>query len=89
MVHHAGVTFREAREQGIDELLDVRAATRENALSRAQLAPMGITPASWLGASRNPATRAYGFYRALGWRPTGETDRHGDEVLVLSKSDHS
>jgi ribosomal protein S18 acetylase RimI-like enzyme len=144
--------YREVCERDLDELLDVRATTRENALSREQLARMGITPASiaesiaggrtkgwvcssdsrivgfcmgdsdrgevivlavlpeyerkgigrtllslvvdwlcafnptrvWLGASRDPATRAYGFYRALGWRPTGETDTHGDEILVLS-----
>ena len=38
----------------------------------------------WLGASPNPETRAYGFYRALGWRPIGETDTNGDEILVLS-----
>jgi ribosomal protein S18 acetylase RimI-like enzyme len=147
------VIFRKVCEPDIDELLNVRAATRENALSRDQLAQMGITPASiaesmaggtaqgwvcasesrivgfcmgdsdkgevlvlavlpdyerqgigtallslvvewlrsfnptriWLGASSNPATRAYGFYRALGWQPIGETDTHGDEILVLSK----
>ena len=132
----------------------MRAATRENALSRAQLKQMGITAASvadglaggtlqgwvcscdsrivgfcmgdsergevgvlavlpdyerrgigkallsrvvdwlgsfnppsiWLGAPPNPDTRAHGFYRALGWRPTGETDAHGDQVLVLPPS---
>jgi ribosomal protein S18 acetylase RimI-like enzyme len=131
--------------------LRVRAATRENALSRERLARMGITPASiaeslaggttrgwlcswesrivgfcmgdshsgevlvlavlpeaegrgigktllslvvewscsvnparvWLGAPRDPGVRAYGFYRALGWRPVGETDANGDEILVL------
>jgi ribosomal protein S18 acetylase RimI-like enzyme len=146
------LTFREAHEGDLDELLDVRAATRENAIARAQLARMGITVASmseslargtlkgwvcssgssivgfcmgdsekgevavlailpayegrgigrtllslvvewlcsfnparvWLGASPNPDTRAYGFYRALGWRPTGETDARGDEILVLT-----
>src|SRR5687768_794264 len=40
-------------------------------------------PRIWLGAPRDPAARAYGFYRSLGWRPTGETDANGDEVLVL------
>ncbi len=42
-------------------------------------------PRIWLGTSPNADSRAYGFYRALGWRPTGETDAHGDEVLVLSQ----
>lgn len=147
------VTFRQVCEADIEELLDVRAATRENALSRDQLARMGITAAAiaeslaagttrgwvcsrdsrivgfcmgdsergevlvlallpdyerrgigkallsrvvdwlgsfnppriWLGTSPNPDTRAHGFYRALGWQPTGETDAHGDEVLVLSQ----
>lgn len=147
----AAVSFREMREDDIDELFDVRGATRENAISRERLAGMGITPASvaenlaagrtrgwvcacesrivgfcigesaggevlvlavlpefegrgigktllslavgwlqsfrpvriWLGASPDPGTRSYGFYRSLGWRPVGEKDEHGDEVLVL------
>jgi GNAT superfamily N-acetyltransferase len=37
----------------------------------------------FLGCSRNPAHRSYGFYRHLGWRSTGELDAHGDEVLEL------
>ena len=37
----------------------------------------------WLGASSDPGTRSNGFYRALGWRPAGEKDTHGDEILVL------
>ena len=146
------VILREIRAADIEELLDVRAATRENAISRERLAQMGITAASiaeglasgvtkgwvavsearivgfcmgdsqrgevlvlavlpdaerrgigktllslavewlrsfnpariWLGAPRNPAVRAHGFYRSLGWRPTGETDVHGDDVLVLT-----
>ncbi|MER2177626.1 MAG: GNAT family N-acetyltransferase, partial [Stenotrophomonas maltophilia] len=27
--------------------------------------------------------RSHGFYRHLGWRPTGEIDSLGDEVLEL------
>jgi GNAT superfamily N-acetyltransferase len=37
----------------------------------------------FLGCSPDPACRAYGFYRHLGWRTTGTFDRHGDEVLEL------
>ena len=37
----------------------------------------------FLGCSKNPAHRSYGFYRHLGWRSTGELDAHGDEVLEL------
>ena len=41
----------------------------------------------FLGCSRNPAHRSYGFYRHLGWRPTGALDSHGDEVLELQWQD--
>lgn len=37
----------------------------------------------FLGCSDNPAHRSHGFYRRLGWQPTGERDGHGDEVLAL------
>jgi ribosomal protein S18 acetylase RimI-like enzyme len=37
----------------------------------------------WLAAAADPTIRAHGFYRALGWMPTGETDASGDEILVL------
>jgi ribosomal protein S18 acetylase RimI-like enzyme len=145
------LNVREICERDIEELFVVRAATRQNAMSKEQLARMGITPASiaesltagrskgwvgvsesrivgfcmgdsgkgevlvlamlpdfegrgigatllsrvvewlrsfnparvWLSASSDPATRAYGFYRAAGWRPIGEIDANGDEILVL------
>ena len=38
----------------------------------------------FLGCSRNPEHRSYGFYRHLGWKATGTADAHGDEVLELS-----
>ncbi len=37
----------------------------------------------WLAASPDPGVRAHGFYRSQGWRPTGERQEHGDEILVL------
>jgi GNAT superfamily N-acetyltransferase len=37
----------------------------------------------WLAASPDPEIRAHGFYRALGWQPTGRTLDNGDEILVL------
>lgn len=38
----------------------------------------------WLAANPDPKGRAHGFYRAQGWRPTGERqERAGDEILVL------
>ena len=47
-----------------------------------QLAGLGWTRLS-LGCSADPASRSHGFYRHLGWRSTGTTDAHGDEVLEL------
>jgi GNAT superfamily N-acetyltransferase len=37
----------------------------------------------FLGASGNPCHRSYGFYRHLGWRPTGALNAHADEILEL------
>lgn len=41
----------------------------------------------FLGCSDDPSHRSYGFYRRLGWLPTGERDDFGDEVLELDISD--
>ncbi|MBT8092565.1 MAG: GNAT family N-acetyltransferase [Gammaproteobacteria bacterium] len=38
----------------------------------------------FLGCTRDPQSRSYGFYRHLGWRPTGKTDQYGDEILELT-----
>jgi GNAT superfamily N-acetyltransferase len=35
----------------------------------------------FLGCSPDPESRSHGFYRHLGWRSTGKTDAHGDEIL--------
>lgn len=35
----------------------------------------------FLGCSPDPQVRSHGFYRHLGWKPTGEFDAAGDEVL--------
>ena len=40
----------------------------------------------FLGCSDDPSHRSYGFYRRLGWLPTGERDGLGDEVLALDIS---
>jgi GNAT superfamily N-acetyltransferase len=37
----------------------------------------------FLGCSADPASRSHGFYRHLGWRPTGQQDGRGDEILEL------
>ena len=122
---------REVREGDIEELFDVRGATRENAAATTKgwvcsyesrivgfcmvesdagkvlglavlpefegrgigktLLSLAVEwlrsfgpPRIWLGASSDQDTRAYGFYRSLGWRPVGEGDPSGDEILVLS-----
>ena len=41
----------------------------------------------WLAADPSPQVRAHGFYRAQGWRPTGERDANGDEILVLGAAE--
>lgn len=35
----------------------------------------------FLGCNSDPAVRSHGFYRHLGWTPTGQLDKYGDEVL--------
>ena len=35
----------------------------------------------FLGCSKDPASRSFGFYRRLGWQSTGRFDGAGDEVL--------
>lgn len=37
----------------------------------------------FLGCSTDPVSRSHGFYRHLGWQPTGRLDGHGDEILAL------
>jgi len=41
------------------------------------------SPRLWLAAAADPTVRAHGFYRALGWRATGERTANGDEILEL------
>ncbi|MDM7862315.1 GNAT family N-acetyltransferase [Alteromonas sp. ASW11-36] len=38
----------------------------------------------WLAASATPVVRAHGYYRAIGWHPTGKLDDNGDEILTLN-----
>jgi len=42
----------------------------------------------WLLTNPDPAVRSHGFYRRLGWRPTGER-RGRDEVLRLRRDRHA
>lgn len=43
----------------------------------------------FLGCAADPSVRSYGFYRHLGWRPSGEIDSHGDEILEYTFDDIS
>ena len=47
-----------------------------------ELAALGHTR-QFLGCSPDAQNRSHGFYRHLGWRPTGNFDKHGDEILEL------
>jgi ribosomal protein S18 acetylase RimI-like enzyme len=53
------VGFRDLREGDIEEIFDVRGATRENAISRDRLAALGITPASVAEHLAAGATRGW------------------------------
>ncbi|HGF4017998.1 N-acetyltransferase family protein [Burkholderia cenocepacia] len=145
------LTWRKAVPGDAAECIALRARTRENAFTEAQLRALGITVESWddgirdglfsghvcrvrgrmvgycfgdtgsgeivvlamlpeyegagigkrllrrviddfaangftslfLGCSTDPASRSYGFYRHLGWIPTGEQDDAGDEILTF------
>jgi GNAT superfamily N-acetyltransferase len=149
------IDFRLAIPQDIASCIAIRGRTRENAITAARLAELGITEGSWsgqvrqgellgfvaedgaalvgycfgdvatgeivvlallpsheglglgrqlltmtgdrlssfghsrlfLGCSDDPTHRSHGFYRRLGWLPTGKRDGHGDEVLELDTSD--
>ena len=48
----------------------------------AELSRLGHTRL-FLGCSRDPRSRSYGFYRHLGWTSTGTFDANGDEILEL------
>lgn len=141
--------FRKTQSNDVNALFEVRGKTRENPVSKQQLAQLGITHAAvvegldagdlygwvcvsqegivgfctgdmatgeilvlavlpdfegqgvgkkllsnvvdqlqrnganpiWLAADSNARVRAHGFYRRLGWLPTGEVLENGDEVL--------
>lgn len=38
----------------------------------------------FLACASDPAVRSHGFYRHLGWMPTGRRDEAGDEILELT-----
>jgi ribosomal protein S18 acetylase RimI-like enzyme len=39
---------------------------------------------SFLGCNPRSESRSYGFYRHMGWSPTGDFDNNGDEILEIS-----
>ena len=82
------MTIREVCEADIEGLLDVRAATRENALSRDQLARMGITAAAIAESLAAGTTR--GWVCSHDSRMVGFCmgDSARGEVLVLALLPH-
>jgi ribosomal protein S18 acetylase RimI-like enzyme len=66
--------FPEYEDRGIGKTLLSQVVTTLRQLGHKRL---------FLGCSRNPEHRSYGFYRHLGWKATGAADAHGDEVLEL------
>jgi GNAT superfamily N-acetyltransferase len=145
------ITIQPARAADAAAYIDLRGQTRENAVSAARLASIGITEESWardmvsgtlvgftaaqngalvgycfgnahtgevvvlallpavegrglgrellicvvrelrsrghqrlyLGCSSDSHVRSHGFYRHLGWQPTGAIDDNNDEILEL------
>lgn len=51
-------------------------------MTRGELAKSGHARL-FLSCNPDPASRSYGFYRHLGWRPTGSFDQYGDEILEI------
>jgi len=64
--------------RGIGKALLLRVAEELRSLGHRRL---------FLGCSSDPSHRSHGFYRHLGWRPTGSFDVHDDEVLELQWQD--
>jgi ribosomal protein S18 acetylase RimI-like enzyme len=73
--------------------LSVVSAYRRQGIGRRLLSLLVVslrnagTKRVWLAAPADPAQSAYGFYRAVGWAPTGERTENGDEILELSSGD--
>lgn len=78
-----------SRESGEIEVLAVLAGCEDRGIGKELLSRAVDTLAQlghrrlFLGCSRDPNSRSYGFYRHLGWRPTGTLDHRGDEILEL------
>jgi len=77
-------SFREISARDLDELFVVRAATRQNAMSKERLAELGFTPAS-IGAALAAGTTK-GWVGVCDSRIVGFCmgDRVNGEVLVLA-----
>ena len=80
------LAFRPMTPDDVPATFDVRLSTVENAITMERLeSDYGVTPERMAEAmTPDPALRACGFYRSLGWRGTGKIVR-GDEVMVLRK----
>jgi hypothetical protein len=81
--------FLEKRLADLNQLADIGVAAEEQSSSSRALSLVvdrlraeGVQRI-WLVAPADPALRAFGFYRALGWQPTAEQLESGNEVLEL------
>ncbi len=78
-----------SRESGEIEVLAVLAGYEGRGIGKELLRKTVDTLAQlghrqlFLGCSRDPNSRSYGFYRHLGWHSTGTLDQNGDEILEL------
>ncbi|MEG2805172.1 GNAT family N-acetyltransferase, partial [Stenotrophomonas sp.] len=76
------------RDSGEIVVLALLPAWEGQGIGKALLARMVADFRGWgfqrlfLGCAADPAVRSHGFYRHLGWQPTGEIDDLGDEVLA-------
>ena len=78
-----------ARETGEIEVIALLPAFENRSIGREllertcnELAKLGHSRL-FLSCNPDPASRSHGFYRHLGWRPTGHVDQFGDEILEL------
>jgi ribosomal protein S18 acetylase RimI-like enzyme len=76
--------IREASASDIDALFDIRARTRENAIPRAYLVSIGITPESWTASLSSESNRTWVcFHDTTPVAFCAAESIHG-EVLVLA-----
>jgi ribosomal protein S18 acetylase RimI-like enzyme len=77
-------TIREVTEADMDSLFDIRARTRENAISRKYLESIGITAESWLASIRSGNQQTWIFSDGNAAVAFCGADATTGEVVVLA-----